>query len=490
MNGIVLLLSVCVAELPAWQTELDETEEGLLWTIRIENRLLAEWATAGKNGTPHTTRIDLPAAPRVGAERFRIRFGDQPVGGDWIILTADSEDLKWRQRVLPKGRQTGLRIHPSLARRLKFGGYEIRGHFPPGEQPQRQLLIQLTAAEEPLAAQADSRLPSQPEDSRGSLPTPVLRPVTRAPAVDGATADASVPRQTAARRFSDSDSSTRRTADPTGPNPARSLPIELETAGGKRRLLDRPVQERKLGPTPDRLPSMVDPPTPAQLTIPPPAASRIDVRRSDQPADGSDEVGQAGFLEESAAGPGATREPPVAIARFEEPAEDLATRTERSSGIDSPAPPPRQTQPMETTRQEVTASGESRADPAQPQPMSRPTRNPPSHWMLLILGLFASLGLNVFLVINHRSITLQYRRMIAQSSGELPSATDFVTQTEDRSPGEPAGEKQPSVKNGRKQRDQRHERPDDAGADRRQQPDISPLIEDFAGERQGHAEPE
>ena len=59
------------------------------------------------------------------------------------------------------------------------------------------------------------------------------------------------------------------------------------------------------------------------------------------------------------------------------------------------------------------APARTTADP--PAAVDDGGNKPPAQWLLLILGLFASVGLNVFLVINQRTIAGQHRQLVART---------------------------------------------------------------------------
>ena len=413
MNGIALLSLLAAVTAPPWQIELDRTADNAVWQIHIDKPLLDQWATAGKNRVAHTTRIELPALPAV--ETFLIRFGDKPLGSDWIPLTVAAGALTLHPQVDPNSCQTEIRLHPALTRRLKLGGYELRGRLPTGQSPHRQLVIQIATAHRDAPSGAVP--PAAPRDI---APTPPLKAVTRTPAAFAEPEQGTVkdwpPRPAASTDIAsivvELPSSATRAPEVTpeaqntagdleragrGPAAREDLAEEIRSNHGVQQafLSDIPLSDT---PEPDTEPAIVAP-----------AATEAAARR--RPATDTEKVGAvrpATFLAEPA--PVDTAPPTSAPANSPletpEPAGtvplDTGDRTTPNSDV------PSQTAPTQT-------NADRNENNPQPAPVDRVPSKPPAQWLLLLLGLFASAGLNVFLVINHRTIAGQYRQLVTRS---------------------------------------------------------------------------
>ena len=403
MNGIALLSLLAAVTAPPWQIERAGTADNAVWQIHIDQPLLDQWANAGKNRVPHTTRIELPAEPAV--ETFLIRFGDKPLGSDWIPLTVAAGAVTLHPQVHPTGCQTEIRMHPAVTRRLKLGGYELRGRLPAELAPQRQLVIQIATAQRTAAP-----------DTGPTRPTPPLKAVTRAPA-----AFADPPRGTS------KDWPPRGTGKDWPPRPAASTDAaptavelqssairvpgisaetsnataDLESEAAGQPLPADPTQEIRANYT---VPQGVLEKTPEPAREPAIVASAateaaID-QRSEADAKDADTVRPATYLAEPAAAD------PAPIDTAPLPATGL-----ENTPLAAPQPAgdtPPDNEHLAAAPQTTTPLHETNPPPAA---VDQAGTKPPAQWLLL-LGLFASVGLNVFLVINHRTIAGQYRQLL------------------------------------------------------------------------------
>ena len=427
MNGIALLLLLAVVEAPPWQIEIDETVSNAIWKIHIDHQLLEQWATAGKNRVAHTTRIELPATAQSTAERFQIRFGNKPLGSDWISLAMDADELTMHPQVHPSGCQTEIRLHPALTRRLKLGGYQIHGRLPPGQHLQKQLLIQITAA-----------------DNRGAAPIAFPRPGAAAAAPDATIATelkavirtspafAEPPRGTvkdwpprARSSKSLSGASVANLADSTvEPEPisaTENAGPNLNTARPDPRQLDHPAARNRLDNTVNQGSSPVLPvpandhraaePTDSQSGS---GNQRESGNRRETVTASASEVRPATYLMEPAAVGTERPAPEKAPAPFAASDQRLPTPTAGAAQ----AVPPRQVPSDSST---AGTTGAQEVNRQQPPIGDRVRSKPPTQWLILVLGLFASLGLNVFLVINHRTIAAQYRQLVSRTYGRGPN---------------------------------------------------------------------
>ena len=413
MNGIALLSLLAAVTAPPWQIERAGTADNAVWQIHIDQPLLDQWANAGKHRVPHTTRIELPAKPAV--ETFLIRFGDKPLGSDWIPLTVAGGAVTLHPQVHPTGCQTEIRMHPAVTRRLKLGGYELRGRLPAEPSPHRQLVIQIATAQR--AAAPGAVPPAAAADTR---PTPPLKTVIRA-----AAAFADPPRGTS------KDWPPRGTGKDWPPRPAAStdaaptvvelqssairapgIPSEtsnatadLESEAAGQPLPADPTQEIRANYT---VPQGVLEKTPEPAREPAIVASTateaaID-QRSEADAKDADTVRPATYLAEPAAADTA----PIDTTPL--PATGL-----ENTPLAAPEPAgdrPPDNEHLAAAPQTITPLNETNPPPAA---VDQAGTKPPAQWLLLLLGLFASVGLNVFLVINHRTIAGQYRQLLANT---------------------------------------------------------------------------
>lgn len=421
MNGIALLSLLAAVTAPPWQIELAGSADNAVWQIHIDQPLLDQWATAGKNRVAHTTRIELPALPAV--ETFLIRFGDKPLGSDWIPLTVAAGALTLHPQADPNSYQTEIRLHPALTRRLKLGGYELRGQLPAGQSPHRQLVIQISAADRDAPAGAGP--PAAPRDI---APSPPLKAVTRTPPAFAEPQRGTVkdwPPRTAAS----TDISSIVVELPSSATRAPEVTPEAQNAAGDldRAGEDPPVREdlaEEIGsnhgvqqaflsdiplsdtPKPDTEPAIVAPDATEATARPRPATD----------TEQAGAVRPATFLVEPAPVDTAppTSAPANSLLETPEPAGtvplDAGDRNTPNSRI------PSQTAPTQT-------KADRNENNPQPAPVDRVPSKPPAQWLLLLLGLFASVGLNVFLVINHRTIAGQYRQLVARTYEWEPRRT-------------------------------------------------------------------
>lgn len=409
MNGIALLSLLATVTAPPWQVELAETTDDTFWKIHVDQPLLDQWATAGKKRVAHTTRIELPAQPAVKA--FLIRFGDKPLASDWIPLAGAAGELTFHPQVDPTGCQTEIRLHPALTRRLKLGGYELRGQLPAGPSPHGQLVIQITAAQPSTAP---------PAASRDNTLTPPLKAVTRSSPVFAepprGTAKAWPPRTAASTDISamvgELPSSAALTPD-IMPEARNNIGDLARTEEGQPRPPDAEEEMRADQAVPQALLSdtpLSDTPEPAAppAVVLPAVTEATGRQRYETDARDTDTVRPATYLAEAAPVEAAPPRSGLANNLADVPGSAAATPpldgdpTVSSSVVPLPTAPARTTAglPEHQRPPDAVADGDSK---------------PPAQWLLLVLGLFASVGLNVFLVINHRTIAGQYRQLVART---------------------------------------------------------------------------
>ena len=395
MNGIALLSLLAAVTAPPWQIERAGTADNAVWQIHIDQPLLDQWANAGKNRVPHTTRIELPAEPAV--ETFLIRFGDKPLGSDWIPLTVAAGGVTLHPQVHPTGCQTEIRMHPAVTRRLKLGGYELRGRLPAELAPQRQLVIQIATAQRTAAP-----------DTGPTRPTPPLKAVTRAPAAFADPTRGTVkdwPPQPAASADAaatviESQSSAIRV--PSISAETRNATAELESeAAGQPLPADRTPEIPANHTVPQGVLENTPEPARAPTTVAPTTTEAVVGQPSEADAQGAGTVRPATYLAEPAAADTApvdtTPLPATAL-------ENIPLAAPEPAGDPSP-----KNENLAAAPQTTTTPNENHSPPTA---VDRGGSKPPAQWLLLLLGLFASVGLNVFLVINHRTIAGQYRQLL------------------------------------------------------------------------------
>ena len=407
MHGIALLSLLAAVTAPPWKVELAETADDSFWKIHVDQTLLDQWATAGKKRVAHTTLIELPAQPAVKA--FAIRFGDKPLGSDWIPLTGTADELTFHPETDPTGCQTEIRLHPALTRRIKLGGYELRGQLPAGPSPHSQLVIQITAA--------------QPSASPGTVPPAASRDTTLAPPLKAVTRSSPVfaeqPRGAAKawppRPAVRSDLSVMAGELPSSTAVARDITPEAsgnigdppQTGEGQPRRAGADEEMHADQPAPQALLSdrrLSDTPEPAgaPAVVVPDANDVTRRQRYETDVEDADIVLPATYLAEAA--PAEAMSPRSGLANHLTDAPESAAATPPLDGDPtvSSSAVPLPTAPARTT-----------ADP--PAAVDDGGNKPPAQWLLLILGLFASVGLNVFLVINQRTIAGQHRQLVART---------------------------------------------------------------------------
>ena len=350
---------------------------------------------------PHTTRIELPAEPAV--ETFLIRFGDKPLGSDWIPLTVAGGAVTLHPQVHPTGCQTEIRMHPAMTRRLKLGGYELRGRLPAELAPQRQLVIQIATAQRTAAP-----------DTGPTRPTPPLKAVTRAPA-----AFADPPRGTVKdwppQPAASGDAAATVIESPTvvelqssairAPGIASetsNATAELESEAAGQPLPADPTQEIPANHTvPQGVLENTPEPVREPAIVAPAATEAVVGQPSEADAKGAGTVRPATYLAEPAAADTA----PVDTAPLPATAlENIPLAAPEPAGDPSP-----NNETLAAVPQTTTTPNENHSPPTA---VDQGGSKPPAQWLLLLLGLFASVGLNVFLVINHRTIAGQYRQLL------------------------------------------------------------------------------